>query len=368
MDFMSKVIYLIAGARPNFMKIAPLIHQLRRENIPFKLVHTGQHYDYNMSKIFFEELGIPAPDIYLNVGSASHAVQTARIMIEFENVLLKERPELVIVVGDVNSTVACALVAKKLFIKVAHVEAGLRSFDQRMPEELNRLLTDQLSDFLFTTEKSAEINLKREGIDSERIFFVGNIMIDNLKRNLEKADNLKFFKNFNLKKESFALATIHRPSNVDKKEDLQKIIKIIDYLREQITVVFPIHPRTMKNIKKYKLMDKIKKENLILSEPVGYIAFLSLMLGAKLILTDSGGIQEEASFLKIPILTLRENTERPITVEKGTNTVIGKSFEDAKKYINKILSNTYKEGQEIEKWDGQTSKRIVGILKKKYSI
>jgi len=362
---MSNLIYLIAGARPNFVKIAPLITNLRRENIPFKLIHTGQHYDYNMSKIFFEELRIPAPDIYLNVGSASHAVQTAKIMIEFEKVLLKEKPSLVVVVGDVNSTVACAIVAKKLFIRVAHVEAGLRSFDQRMPEEINRLLTDQISDFLFTTERSAEINLKREGIDSEKIFFVGNVMIDSLLLNLEKAQNLRFFKNLGLKSKSYALVTIHRPSNVDRREDLQKIIKILDYLSEQISIFFPIHPRTIKNIKKYNLMDKIKKENLILSKPVGYLPFLSLMLEAKLILTDSGGIQEEASFLKIPILTLRENTERPITVEKGTNTVIGKSFESAKNYINQILSNTYKEGQEIEKWDGQTSKRIVSILKER---
>lgn len=361
---MSKMIYLVAGARPNFVKIAPLIAQFKRENINFKLIHTGQHYDDNMSKVFFEDLEIPEPNIYLNVGSASHAVQTARIMIEFEEVLLEEKPSIVIVVGDVNSTIACALVAKKLFIKVAHIEAGLRSFDRKMPEELNRLLTDQISDFLFTTEKSAEINLKREGIDSNKIYFVGNIMIDNLIKNLEKARNLKFIKSIYLKEKSYALVTFHRPSNVDNKKDLKKVIEILNYLQEQIKVIFPIHPRTKKNLVKFKLLEKLKAD-IILMDPVGYLAFLNLMLSARLILTDSGGIQEEASFLKIPILTLRNNTERPITVEKGTNTIIGKDVKKAKNYINDILSDRYKNGQEIEKWDGNTSKRIVSILKEK---
>ncbi len=359
---MSKIIYLIAGARPNFMKIAPLIPQLNKENIKFKLIHTGQHYDYNMSKIFFKDLDIPEPDIYLNVGSASHATQTAKIMIEFEKVLLKDRPILVLVVGDVNSTLACALVAKKLFIKVAHVEAGLRSFDHKMPEEINRLLTDQISEFLFTTEMSAEINLKREGINPEKIYFVGNVMIDNLIKNLEKARNLNYNKKLNLEENSYALITLHRPSNVDNKKDLEKIIEFFDYLRKKIKIFFPIHPRTKKKIEKFNFSNKIKKDNIILSEPIGYLEFLSLMLGAKLILTDSGGIQEEASFLKIPVLTLRKNTERPITVQRGTNTIIDKNFDQAKKYIKEILSNNYKKGQEIEKWDGQTSKRIVNIL------
>lgn len=356
------MIYLVAGARPNFIKIAPLIQQLKIKNINYKFIHTGQHYDYNMSSIFFEDLEIPEPDIYLNVGSASHAVQTAKIMIEFEKVLLEDKPSIVIVVGDVNSTLACALVAKKLFIKVAHIEAGLRSFDQRMPEEINRILTDQISDYLFTTEKNAEINLKREGIDSEKIFFVGNIMIDNLIMNLDKAKKLEFIKKSNLQVNSYALITIHRPSNVDKKEDLEKVINILNYLQKKLKIVFPIHPRTRKNIEKFKLMDKIKTDNMILSEPVGYLEFLNLMFNSKLILTDSGGIQEEASFLKIPVLTLRENTERPVTIKKGTNTIIGKDFEKAKKYINKILSGRYKKGQDIEKWDGQTSERIIDIL------
>lgn len=359
---MPKKICIVVGARPNFMKIAPIITQLKKENLGFMLIHTGQHYDYNMSKIFFEDLEIPEPDIHLNVGSASHAVQTAKIMIEFEKVLLKNKPSLVIVVGDVNSTIACALVAKKLFLKVAHIEAGLRSFDRKMPEELNRLLTDQISDFLFTTEKSAEINLKKEGIDSEKIHFVGNVMIDSLLINFEKAKKIKFIKKLNLQENSYALITIHRPSNVDKKEDLEKVINILNYLQKKLKVVFPIHPRTRKNIEKFKLMDKIKTDNIILSEPIGYLAFLNLMLNTKLILTDSGGIQEEASYLKIPILTLRENTERPVTINKGTNTIIGKDFEKAKKFINKVLSGRYKKGQDIENWDGQTSERIINIL------
>lgn len=359
---MTKLIYLVAGARPNFIKVAPLIRELKSKNINYKFIHTGQHYDYNMSKIFFEDLEIPEPDIHLNVGSASHATQIAKIMIEFEKIILKDKPSLVIVVGDVNSTLACALVAKKLFIKVAHVEAGLRSFDHKMPEEINRLLTDQISDFLFTTEKSAEINLKREGIDSSKIFFVGNIMIDTLILNSEKAIKLSFYKKFNLKKKSYALITVHRPSNVDLNEDLCKIVDIINYTQKCINVIFPIHPRTKKNLIKHRLMDKISKKNIILIEPIGYLEFLNLMLNAKLILTDSGGIQEEASYLKIPVLTLRKNTERPITIEKGTNILIGNDFNKLKIYLDRILKHSYKKGQDIEKWDGKTSQRIVEII------
>ena len=363
---MMKKIFIVAGARPNFMKAAPLVKQLKINHLSFILIHTGQHYDYEMSKIFFDDLEIPEPQIFLNVGSGSHAVQTAKIMIEFEKAILKENPYLVIVVGDVNSTIACALVAKKLFTKIAHVEAGLRSFDNTMPEEINRILTDQLSDFLFTTEKCAEINLKKEGIDSNKIYFVGNIMIDNLLNNLEKASKLDLLEKFDLKKKNYALITAHRPSNVDNKENLEKIIEIINYLQEKMTVFFPIHPRTKKNIEKFKLMNKIKKNNLILSKPIGYLEFLNLMVNSKMILTDSGGIQEEASFLNIPILTLRNNTERPITVEKGTNTIIGCDFLIARKYIEKIISNKYKQGQTIENWDGKTAERIVDILKNKF--
>lgn len=365
---MTKLIYLVAGARPNFMKIAPLIKEFQRVNIKFKLIHTGQHYDYNMSKIFFEDLGIPEPDIYLNVGSGTHAVQTAKIMIEFENVLIKEEPSLVVVVGDVNSTIACALVAQKLHIRIAHIEAGLRSFNREMPEEINRLLTDQISDFLFVTEKSGVRNLKREGVNIEKIFFVGNIMIDTLVMNLEKAKKLKQLEKYNLKKKDFALITLHRPSNVDVKENLEKMVKIIEVLQEKIKVFFPIHPRTKKNLEKFDLEKNFEDMNIILSNPIGYLEFLNLMMNSKLILTDSGGIQEEASYLKIPILTARQGTERPITVEEGTNVIIGNDLTKARKYIEQIISNTYKKGKDIEKWDGKAAERIVAILKKELNL
>jgi len=363
---MSKKVFIIGGARPNFVKIAPLTKQLDVNRIEYRLVHTGQHYDYNMSKIFFEELNIPKPDIFLDAGSGSHASQTAKIMIEFEKVIINEKPNLVVVVGDVNSTIACALVAKKLFIDVAHVEAGLRSHDMRMPEEINRILTDRISDLLFTTEKSAEINLRKEGINRKKIYFVGNIMIDTLITNLDKSKNLEFNKKFNLEKGTYAIITMHRPSNVDDIEDLSKTADIINLLQEKIKIIFPIHPRTKINLEKYNLIDKMNKQNIILTEPLGYIEFLSLMMNSKFILTDSGGIQEGASFLKVPILTMRENTERPITIKRGTNTLIGTDINKLRIYVDKILSNSYKKGKNMDKWDGKTAERIVSILKNKY--
>ena len=365
---LKKSIYVVAGARPNFMKIAPLIKEFQKEKINFKLIHTGQHYDYNMSKVFFDDLGIPEPDIHLNVGSASHAVQTANIMIEFEKILIKEEPSLVVVVGDVNSTVACALVAKKLHVKVAHIEAGLRSFDMKMPEEINRLLTDQISDFLFTSEKSAMLNLKREGISAEKIFFVGNVMIDTLITNLEKAKKLNLLDKYKLKKNNYALITLHRPSNVDTKENLEKLLNILNFLQEKIKLFFPIHPRTKKNLELFDLEKDIENMNLYLTKPIGYLEFLNLMMNSKLILTDSGGIQEEASFLKIPVLTVREETERPITIDEGTNTIIGNDITKAKRYIQEIFSSNYKKGKDIEKWDGQTAIRIVQVIKRKFNI
>ncbi|GAH54827.1 unnamed protein product, partial [marine sediment metagenome] len=298
--------------------------------------------------VFFDDLGIPEPDVHLNVGSASHAVQTANIMIEFERELIKEEPSLVVVVGDVNSTIACALVAKKLHVKVAHIEAGLRSFDMKMPEEINRLLTDQISDFLFTTEKSAALNLKREGISADKIFFVGNVMIDTLITNLEKAKKLNLLDKYNLKKNDYALITLHRPSNVDTKENLEKMLNILNFLQKKVKIFFPIHPRTKKNLEKFDLEKNVKGLNIVLSNPIGYLEFLNLMTNSRLILTDSGGIQEEASYLKIPILTAREGTERPITVDEGTNTIIGNDLAKAKKYIEEIFVNNYKKGQDIE--------------------
>jgi len=361
----TKDIFIVGGARPNFMKIAPLIKEFKRQNIKFKLIHTGQHYDYNMSKIFFDNLGIVKPDYFLNVGSGSHAVQTAKIMVEFEKILIKESPNLIIVVGDVNSTIACALVTKKLNTELAHIEAGLRSFDVKMPEEINRRLTDQIADYLFVTEESGVINLKNEGIDSSRIFFVGNMMIDTLISNLEKARKTNFYKALDLICGSYGLVTIHRPSNVDSREDLERIIEKLNFIQSKIKIVFPIHPRTRKNMKKFNLDLELNKNNIVLTEPLGYLDFLNLMINAKLIITDSGGIQEEASYLKIPILTLRKNTERPITVEKGTNTLIGNDFSKLKINLENVLSNSYKKGQSIEKWDGKTSQRIVTIIKEK---
>ena len=363
---MSKRIFIIGGARPNFMKIAPLINQFKINNIDYNLIHTGQHYDYNMSKVFFDDLNIPMPDIFLNVGSGSHALQTAKIMIEFEKAIINEKPDLVIVVGDVNSTIACALVAKKLFIDVAHIEASLRSFDMKMPEEINRILTDQISDFLFTTEKSAEKNLKKEGIDKRKIFFVGNIMIDTLITNIEKSKNIAFHKHFNLENCTYAIVTLHRPSNVDNIEDLSKVVDFLNLIGDKIKIIFPIHPRTKNNFETFDLIDKINKKNVIIIDPVGYIEFLSLMINSKFILTDSGGIQEEASFLKIPVLTMRDNTERPITIKKGTNTLIGSDINKLKTNADKILSDSYKKGKNILKWDGKTAERICSVLKKEY--
>ena len=359
---MTNSIFIIGGARPNFMKIAPLINEFKRRKIVFKFIHTGQHYDYNMSKIFLDNLGIPKPDYFLNVGSGTHAVQTAKIMIEFDKVILNEKPRLVIVVGDVNSTIACALVAKKRSIEVAHVEAGLRSFDDKMPEEINRKLTDQISDYLFITERSGILNLQNEGIDSSKIFFVGNVMIDNLINNLEEARNKNYYKNLGLLNDPYGIVTIHRPSNVDDKKDLENVIQILNFIQSRIKIVFPIHPRTQKSLIKYNLEKELSKPNIIITEPLGYLEFLNLIINSKFVLTDSGGIQEEASYLKIPILTLRNNTERPVTIEEGTNTLLGNDILKLKEYLNEILSDTYKKGKEIEMWDGKASQRITNII------
>jgi len=344
------------------MKIAPLINEFKRQKIRFKFIHTGQHYDYNMSKIFFDNLGIPKPDYFLNVGSGTHALQTAKIMIEFDKVILNEKPRLVIVVGDVNSTIACALVAKKRSIEVAHIEAGLRSFDFKMPEEINRKLTDQISDYLFITERSGILNLQNEGIDSSKIFFVGNVMIDNLINNLEEARNKNYYKNLGLLNDPYGLVTIHRPSNVDDKKDLENVIQILNFIQSRIKIVFPIHPRTRKSLIKYNLEEELSNPNIIITEPLGYLEFLNLIINSKFILTDSGGIQEEASYLKIPILTLRNNTERPVTIEEGTNTLLGNDILKLKKHLDEILSDTYKKGKPIEMWDGKASQRITNII------
>ncbi len=355
----------VVGARPNFMKIAPIHREMQRRNSSFEslLVHTGQHYDERMSKLFFEDLELPEPDIYLGVGSGSHAEQTARIMLAFEKVCLETKPDLVLVVGDVNSTAACSLVASKLWIPVAHVEAGLRSFDRKMPEEINRLITDALSDFLFTTEKSGTDNLLREGISASKIHFVGNVMIDSLVYYLEKARRSEILPQLGVEAGKYALVTLHRPRNVDVKENFLRILQAFEKIQREIPIVFPIHPRTQKNIADFGLEEKVRSlENLHLIPPVGYLDFLNLEMNCKFVMTDSGGIQEETTYLGIPCLTLRENTERPVTATMGTNEIVGTDTEKIVAFSQKILQGEWKKGRRPPLWDGKTAVRIVNIL------
>lgn len=431
-------IILVAGARPNFMKIAPIVRQLRvlshetndyrLKTIDYILVHTGQHYDYEMSKVFFEDLEIPEPDIYLGVGSGTHAEQTGKVMIEFEKVLFKERPDLVIVVGDVNSTLACALAASKTYYRnesganskldavkderrsvnnltnsknpinargtrplIAHVEAGLRSFDRTMPEEINRLLTDQISDFLFTPSPDANENLKKEGIPEEKIFLVGNVMVDSLLYNLEKAKKLSILERLGLRERfssdhcllptancllpsAYCLLTLHRPSNVDDKDAFLRIIKALTEISRHIPIIFPIHPRTRKQIEAFGFEPYFTNSmtndlglmandcSIRCVDPLGYLDFLNLMMHSTFVMTDSGGIQEETTVLGIPCLTLRDTTERPITISEGTNVLVKN---DTQKIIDeafKILNVKGKRGNCPELWDGKAAGRIVELL------
>ncbi len=346
----------VVGARPNFMKIAPIMRAMKPyPEIKSLLVHTGQHYDWNMSDAFFKDLELPEPDIHLEVGSGTHAVQTARVMERFEKVLLKEKPDSVLVVGDVNSTLACSLAASKLHIKVAHVEAGLRSFDRRMPEEINRVVTDHLSDFLFTTCKDANRNLAQEGIPSNKIFLVGNVMIDTLLYSIKK------LKNVNKNDSEYALLTLHRPSNVDNKDTFKRISMALNTIAKDIAVIFPVHPRTKMQIKKFGFA-KYYDGNIKLLGPLGYFDFLKLYLNTKFVLTDSGGIQEETSALGIPCLTIRENTERPITIERGTNTLVGTDEKAIVREAKKILRGNRKKKKILRCWDGKAAERIVEIL------
>ena len=356
----------VVGARPNLMKMAPLVAEMSRyPEIEQQLLHTGQHYDDNLSRIFFRELGLPEPDIYLGVGSGSHAWQTAQVMIGFERVCQEVRPDLVVLVGDVNSTLACAITAAKLWIPVAHVEAGLRSFDRRMPEEINRIVTDTLSDLLFTTSRDADENLRREGIDPAKIFFVGNVMIDTLLRHRQRAAESDVLARFDLSSQSYALMTLHRPSNVDDPETLRGILSAIEALQRRLPVVFPIHPRTAKNLERFGMSGWVRgKQNLLLTEPLGYFDFLCLMDHARLVLTDSGGIQEETTILGVPCLTLRANTERPVTVSEGTNQVIGSSHQRILEASLAILDSQGKKGHVPELWDGRAAGRIVEILRR----
>ncbi len=360
-----KTIFSVVGARPNFMKIAPLYRALKTydHSISHRIVHTGQHYDRAMSKVFFEDLELPQPDFYLGVGSGSHAEQTARIMIEFEKVLSSERPDLTVVVGDVNSTVACSLVSVKMGIPVAHVEAGLRSFDRTMPEEINRIVTDAIADELFVSEPSGVENLKREGVDGRKIHLVGNVMIDSLVYYRPKANRSPILQDIGLEPGNYILVTLHRPSNVDVPELLEPVMRGLAKLAERVPVVFPVHPRTRKMVEEFKLLDRVNgAPGLRLTEPLGYLDFLKLMMHARLLLTDSGGIQEETTFLGIPCLTLRENTERPITVDIGTNELCGSTFATLMQRSQEILDGKTKKGVVPELWDGRAAERIARNL------
>lgn len=355
----------VVGARPNFMKIAPIQREMvKYPSLHPVLVHTGQHYDEKMSKLFFDDLELPKPDIYLNVGSASHAVQTAKIMIEFEKVILNEKPDLIIVVGDVNSTMACSIVASKLNVKIAHVEAGLRSFDRSMPEEINRLVTDSISDLLFVTEQSGLDNLKHEGIADSKVHFVGHVMIDSLIYFAEKAKKSRIKNTLTVNAKDYALITLHRPSNVDNKENFVKLLNAFEEIEKNIKIIFPIHPRSKKMIAEFGLKEHIgKMKNLILLDPLGYLDFMNLLHDSKFVLTDSGGIQEETTYLGIPCLTMRENTERPVTVDMGTNTIVGSNSEIIVSEAKKILSGQNKKGRIPPLWDGKAAERIVEVIK-----
>ena len=363
---MSVKIICIAGARPNFMKIAPIIEAFRAQpGIEPLLVHTGQHYDEKMSDLFFRELGIPQPDMNLEVGSGSHAVQTAEIMKAFEPVCLQHKPDWVLVVGDVNSTIACGLVAVKLGIRLIHVEAGLRSGDRTMPEEINRIVTDSLSDMLLVSEPAGVENLRREGHANGDVHLVGNIMIDTLVINLEKARELAPFSQHGLKEKEYVFITLHRPSNVDDGDSLAAIMQNLVELSQSLPVIFPLHPRTEKNLAQFNLIpDPGRHPNLKLCKPVGYFESIGLADKARFVLTDSGGLQEETTFLKVPCLTLRPNTERPVTITIGTNSLT--SIRTLKGDIEHLLNGNRRPGNVPELWDGRTSERIVETLINKY--
>ncbi len=357
----------IAGARPNFMKIAPLMEAMgAHESIEPMLVHTGQHYDERMSDLFFKQLGIPEPDMNLEIGSASHAVQTAGIMTAFEPICLEHKPDAVLVVGDVNSTIACGLVAVKLGIKLVHVEAGLRSGDRAMPEEINRVLTDSISDMLFCTEPAGVKNLIAEGVSPERVFLVGNVMIDTLLKNKAKADESTILDEIGVVPGAYAAMTIHRPSNVDDPVVFARLLDAIDVIQKEMPIIFPIHPRTRNNIAKMGFTDRIEAMgNLRLIEPAGYMDFLKLTSNAKLVLTDSGGIQEETTILKVPCITMRENTERPITTEVGSSQLVGTDPVKILEAYRKVIEGQWRTPQVPELWDGKAAERIVKIIVEK---
>ncbi len=396
---MNKKWILVVGARPNFMKVAPLLRAIAAYNkemgagIHSILIHTGQHYDFNMSDAFFRDLRLPNPDLHLGVGSGNHGEQTGRVLIEFEKVLLKEQPDLVIVVGDVNSTLACTLAAVKLHIPVAHVEAGLRSFDRKMPEEINRLLTDAISDYLFTPSPEGDENLAKEGVPAEKIFLVGDIMVDSLLFHLQQAKQTNILVRLGLKTQSsllspqssplsYALMTLHRPANVDDKQALERIVRGLLEVSAHFPILFPAHPRTAKQVKAFGIESSFQfhsspdikpeeyfeggslKRKIHCFDPLGYLDFLNLMAHAKVVLTDSGGIQEETTILNIPCITLRDTTERPITLTDGTNVLVHNDPEKIVAEVKKVLDGQTRVSQCPSLWDGHTAERIVGILAK----
>jgi UDP-N-acetylglucosamine 2-epimerase (non-hydrolysing) len=356
----------VAGARPNFMKIAPLMEAFAAEpSIEPMLVHTGQHYDEKMSDLFFRQLGIPQPDVNLGIGSGSHAVQTAEVMKAFEPIVLEHKPDVVLVVGDVNSTFACGYVAVKLGVKMVHVEAGLRSGDRSMPEEINRILTDSISDLLFCTEQSGVDNLTREGIPADKIHLVGNVMIDTLLKNRAKADASTILDELGLSSGGYAAATLHRPSNVDNSETFSRILDVFEQVQQDMPIVFPIHPRTRNNLPRLGLADRVEAmTNLRLLDPIGYLDFLKLTSNARIVLTDSGGIQEETTILKVPCLTLRENTERPSTAEVGSNQIVGTDPAVILDAYRKVMDGQFRPPQIPPLWDGHAAQRITEILLK----
>jgi UDP-N-acetylglucosamine 2-epimerase (non-hydrolysing) len=363
----------VVGTRPNFMKVAAVMAAVERWNVlngdsaallRQVLVHTGQHYDERMSRIFFHDLGLPEPDHYLEIGSGTHAEQTARVMLALEPVVLAEQPGLVVVVGDVNSTMAAALVAAKLCVPVAHVEAGLRSRDRTMPEELNRLVTDLLADLLLTTSRDADANLRAEGVPADRIYFVGNTMIDTMEAHLPKAKESLILRTLDLTPYGYAVTTLHRPSNVDEQEDLEVLARALGRVAKRVPIVFPVHARTRDSLRRLEIQESLDHHTgLILTEPLGYLDFLALLAHARLVLTDSGGIQEETTVLGVPCLTLRKNTERPVTVWEGTNRLVDPRDEDAiVAAADTVLASPMPGVRRPELWDGHAADRIVEVL------